>query len=424
MKAIILAAGEWTRLRPITLNTPKPLIKIIWKPIIEYNLDIIIEYVDEIIIVVKYLKEKIIGYFWNNYKWVKITYHEQWNDKWTWSALKWIKFKDDFIILNWDSIFFKEDLNLLINLDWYWCLVKEVKNPEKYWIYKHDEFLKTIDVVEKPKENIWNLAWIGIYKFPWEFLRLIDKIDKTERWEYEITCAIKLFIKNSDFYLKIIKNDFLDIWTKEDILKANTYFINPWFKNPNLWDFYPLEELWDYTFWIWLLKSELENIVRYSNDKNDKALQENTSDKKRFWDIKKLEKRYNDTWRYIFSIVNNKWQIAWFWQGRPCKIPLIKKVVNDNLYKVLWENIKNVHTSGIRLYPNFRWKKLAGPLIELSHKYYKKIYPNYIMSIDIEEENIASQKSFKRMWYLFLWYWENQKTVESSEKERLIYIYK
>jgi len=55
MKAIILAAGRGTRMKPLTDTTPKPLISIAGKPILEHNLEHIYESVDEIIIVIKYL---------------------------------------------------------------------------------------------------------------------------------------------------------------------------------------------------------------------------------------------------------------------------------------------------------------------------------------------------------------------------------
>jgi NDP-sugar pyrophosphorylase family protein len=77
MKAIILAAGEGTRLKPLTNTRPKPLIEIMGKSILEYNLECVYKDVDEIFIVVKYLKEKIIEKFGNNYKKVKITYIDQ-----------------------------------------------------------------------------------------------------------------------------------------------------------------------------------------------------------------------------------------------------------------------------------------------------------------------------------------------------------
>lgn len=43
MNAIIIAAGMGTRLRPLTLSTPKPLIKIFGKPMIERNIEFLLE---------------------------------------------------------------------------------------------------------------------------------------------------------------------------------------------------------------------------------------------------------------------------------------------------------------------------------------------------------------------------------------------
>jgi bifunctional UDP-N-acetylglucosamine pyrophosphorylase/glucosamine-1-phosphate N-acetyltransferase len=157
MKAIILAAWEGTRLRPITNTTPKPLIKIIWKTIIEHNLESIYNYVDEIIIVVKYLKEKFPETLGDNYKWTKITYHIQNDEKWTAAALKWINIDWDFILLNWDSIFNKWDLEKILKLKWYWALVQKTNTPEKYWIFKENN-QKAVKIIEKPQKFVWDLA--------------------------------------------------------------------------------------------------------------------------------------------------------------------------------------------------------------------------------------------------------------------------
>ena len=59
MKAIILAAGLGTRLRPMTENTPKALVKVKEKPLVEYQIEFLKERgIDDIIIVVGYLKEQ------------------------------------------------------------------------------------------------------------------------------------------------------------------------------------------------------------------------------------------------------------------------------------------------------------------------------------------------------------------------------
>lgn len=226
MKAIILAAWEGSRLRPLTNTIPKPLIKIFWKTIIEHNLENIYKYVSEIIIVVKYKKEVVKETLWYNYKWVKITYHEQWDEKWTAAAIRWIEPSYDVLIMNWDSIFEKNDIDKLLLNNWYWVLVKKVPDPEKYWVFKLDLSWNISKIVEKPKEDIWNLANLWVYKFNEEIIRMADNVQLSERWEYEITDAINEFVMEFPFKPFEIEWEFIDVWYPWDILSANAHFLN------------------------------------------------------------------------------------------------------------------------------------------------------------------------------------------------------
>jgi len=64
--ALIMAGGRGERLRPLTENTPKPMLKVGGKPIIEHNVDRLIAYgIKDIYISVKYLKEQIKEFFGN-----------------------------------------------------------------------------------------------------------------------------------------------------------------------------------------------------------------------------------------------------------------------------------------------------------------------------------------------------------------------
>lgn len=66
-KAMILAAGFGTRLKPLTDNVPKPLIKINGKPMIKNILDKLIEFgINEVTINTHYLSEQIFRYFESN----------------------------------------------------------------------------------------------------------------------------------------------------------------------------------------------------------------------------------------------------------------------------------------------------------------------------------------------------------------------
>lgn len=235
MKAIILAAGEWTRLRPLTNTIPKPLIKICGKTILEHNLEIMYKYLDEIIIIVKYKKEKIQEHLWNNYKWVKIVYKEQWEDKWTWAAIRWLQSDTDVIIINWDTIFDKKDVEKLINFWWFWVLVKKVNDPEKYWIFKLDYRWYIKEIIEKPKEYVWNLANLWMYKFDAKIIEFAENIRISSRWEYEITDAINDFAKLFPFVPFEIQWEFIDVWYPWDILTSNAHLLKELSKSEIRW---------------------------------------------------------------------------------------------------------------------------------------------------------------------------------------------
>lgn len=223
MKAIILCAWEWKRLRPLTENMPKPMIKVLWKSILERILDNLVWKIDEAIIIVKYKKEAVIS-LWENYRWIKLSYKEQWDKKWTWWAVEGIKIDWDFICLYWDTIIDKKDIEALIWEKEYWVLTKKVDNPEKYWVFKIDENNFVVDLVEKPKEFIWNLASLWVYRLPWSFLNLVDKIEKSERWEYEITDSILEFAKNNKFKTIEVKKEIIDITSPKDLEIAKHFF--------------------------------------------------------------------------------------------------------------------------------------------------------------------------------------------------------
>ena len=65
MKAILLAGGQGTRLRPLTLNTPKPIVPIFGRPFLHYQIDRILQVpeIDEIVLSLNYQPERIEAVF-------------------------------------------------------------------------------------------------------------------------------------------------------------------------------------------------------------------------------------------------------------------------------------------------------------------------------------------------------------------------
>ena len=64
MKAVIMAGGEGTRLRPLTSNCPKPMLPLANRPMMEHIVHLLLRHgVDEIVVTVAYLANQIRTYF-------------------------------------------------------------------------------------------------------------------------------------------------------------------------------------------------------------------------------------------------------------------------------------------------------------------------------------------------------------------------
>lgn len=64
MKAVVMAGGEGTRLRPLTCNIPKPMARLCGRPVLCYILDLLAHNgVDEVYLTLKYLPQAVTSYF-------------------------------------------------------------------------------------------------------------------------------------------------------------------------------------------------------------------------------------------------------------------------------------------------------------------------------------------------------------------------
>lgn len=127
MQAVILAAGLGTRMGELTKDTPKPLLKVKSKDeyvtILSHNLNSLPVEIDEVILIVGYLKEQIMEYLkkdigstWHQ---KNIIYKEQKVPKGTADALFQAKdiLKDRFLVLMGDDLYDKQDLAELVRHD-------------------------------------------------------------------------------------------------------------------------------------------------------------------------------------------------------------------------------------------------------------------------------------------------------------------
>jgi len=417
MKAIILAAGKWTRLQPVTLDIPKAMVEVFGKSLLQHNMEKLIHYVDEFIIVVKYKKEAITEFFWIEFKWIPIRYHEQWENPGTGWALQWLKVSWDCCVLASDTIYKQSDIDLLLKTPWYWALCQEVDSPEKYGIFKINQVQNIIEVIEKPSKFIWNLASLFYLKINSKLIGLCDDLVVSPRWEYELTDAINHFVKQYNVQAVQIKHDFIDITSIEDLKTANTII------KPKLWKTQYLEDIWKYEVHLGIPQTGIQEIVNYSTDESDIQLREWTSDwKKRFITVENLSSWYNDKDRYPFTLISKKWIVAGLWWWRPAQSPKITKVLDEWKNMILKSNSQNTHTSWLRIYPFARWERLATPFLEACTKYYNTLFENIHMCIDIDEQNIPSQKAFEKIWFQKIGFGKNINNSPESWKQRYVYL--
>ncbi len=108
MKAFILAAGEGTRLRPLTYTIPKPMFPVCNKPVMEYTLDLLKKHrIGELIINLHYRGDLIRDYFHDSSRWgIKIKYSPEKKILGTAGGVKKVidYFNDTFIVMSGDGL--------------------------------------------------------------------------------------------------------------------------------------------------------------------------------------------------------------------------------------------------------------------------------------------------------------------------------
>ena len=171
-KALILAGGKGTRLRPITYEIPKALIPIHGKPLTEHLLDLFKKYdVRDIILCVGHMKEKIMKHFGDGSQFgVKITYIEEHEPLGTAGPVRLAKhlLTETFIVSNGDELknidltemynFHKETKSAVT------IALTTVSDPTQYGVAKLSGS-QILEFVEKPslKDAPSNLINSGLY---------------------------------------------------------------------------------------------------------------------------------------------------------------------------------------------------------------------------------------------------------------------
>jgi len=203
MKAVVLAAGEGTRLRPLTEDKPKGMVEVNEQPILSHCFDELVDMdVDELIVVVGYLKQRIIDHYGDEYRGVPITYAHQREQNGLAHALLTVEeyIDDDFMLILGDNVF-NANLQDVVRRQQEdradaAFLVEEVPYDEadRYGVCVTNDYGEITDVVEKPDDPPSNLVMTGFYTFTPAIFHACHLVQPSNRGEYEISDAVDLLI--------------------------------------------------------------------------------------------------------------------------------------------------------------------------------------------------------------------------------------
>ena len=223
MRAILLAAGMGTRLRPLTLETPKSLVIVNKKPLIERQIEFLKEKgINDIVVVTGYLSEKF-QYLVEKYE-VNLVYNDKYN---------------------------------VYNNIYTMYLVREYL--EDSYVIDSDVYISENFILENPKKSLYFSAYKKNFKNEWKLY--FDENNKVENIEVEsgkgyILCGVSYWSREDS--KKIIKeleivienNSFKDLYW-DDIVKDNLKKLNVYIEKIKEDSIYEIDNL-----------DELENVKK------------------------------------------------------------------------------------------------------------------------------------------------------------------
>jgi glucose-1-phosphate thymidylyltransferase len=235
-KAIILAGGSGTRLRPLTTILSKQLLPVYDKPMVYYPLStVMLAGIKDILIISD--KNSI-----NQYKQlfddgsqygIKISYaYQEKPNGIAESILIGEEFlgNSSFLLILGDNLIYGENLGgiikkEMININEAKIFAYPVSKPEEYGVIEFDKNNKILSLKEKPKKPKSKLAVIGLYIYPNSAIKMSKKLKKSKRGELEITDLNLMYLKKGKLKGSILGRGYtwLDLGTQESLIEASLF---------------------------------------------------------------------------------------------------------------------------------------------------------------------------------------------------------
>jgi glucose-1-phosphate thymidylyltransferase len=199
MQAVVPAAGQGTRLRPLTDDRPKGLVDVAGEPLLSHCFRSLATLgVDEIIVVIGYRGDDIVDHYGDSFAGVSLTYAEQAERLGLGHAVLQAEpyVTGDFVVMNGDNVF---DADLDALLDRFRAtecaatvLVEDVSREEAKTtgVVTTDDAGRVTSVVEKPADPRSTLALTGCFAFSPAIFTALELIRPSDRGEYELSDAL------------------------------------------------------------------------------------------------------------------------------------------------------------------------------------------------------------------------------------------
>ena len=235
MKAVIPLAGKGTRLRPHTHLTPKPLIRVAGKPVLDFILDdLLAAGVSEVVFIVGHLQEAIRAHIAASYPSIRAHYVVQEVQDGTAGAVALARpCADEELLILFADTLFEVDLTITRTLDadragviW----AKEVEDYQRFGVIVTDDNGDMTRIVEKPNEPVSRLANIGLYYIRDHDL-LFEGIEETlsrgpgPAGEYYLTDAFQYMVDAGARIVTAPVRTWLDAGKVDALLEANRYLV-------------------------------------------------------------------------------------------------------------------------------------------------------------------------------------------------------
>jgi UDP-N-acetylglucosamine diphosphorylase/glucosamine-1-phosphate N-acetyltransferase len=222
MQVVILAAGQGTRMRPLTDALPKPMLPVADRPLLAHTADAAVDAgASELVLVVGYEADAVREFFGEEYRGVPVTFAVQRSQEGTADAVRAASdhLEGAFAVLNGDNLYDRASIETLLStgpaLTTY-----SVADPSNYGVISVDDGLVS-GIVEKPDDPPTDRANTGAYVFPAEAQEWLD-VSESERGEYEITDVVARVIEAYDV-TPVELDRWLDVGRPWELLAANEW---------------------------------------------------------------------------------------------------------------------------------------------------------------------------------------------------------